>query len=56
MANVPIKNITYEAYLRYLWVQELSDNRNSVIYVPTETGLPILEASRLKMIPQEQTK
>lgn len=32
-----------EAYLRYLWIDKLSDNPN-VIYVPTEAGLPILEA------------
>lgn len=32
-----------EAYLRYLWIDKLSDNQN-VIYVPTEAGLPILEA------------
>lgn len=34
-----------EAYLRYLWIDKLSDNPN-VIYVPTEAGLPILEAGR----------
>lgn len=32
-----------ESYLRYLWIDKLSDNQN-VIYVPTEAGLPILEA------------
>lgn len=35
-----------EAYLRYLWVNNLENNKASVIYVPTETGLPILEAGR----------
>ena len=34
-----------EAYLRYLWIDKLSDNQN-VIYVPTESGLPILEAGK----------
>jgi predicted Holliday junction resolvase-like endonuclease len=34
-----------EAYLRYLWIDKLSDNPN-VIYVPTEAGLPLLEAGR----------
>lgn len=34
-----------EAYLRYLWIDKLSDNQN-VIYVPTEAGLPLLEAGR----------
>lgn len=33
-----------ESYLRYLWIDKLSDK--SVIYVPTEAGLPILEAGK----------
>lgn len=36
-----------EAYLRYLWIDNLANGHNSVIYVPTETNLPILEAQRL---------
>lgn len=35
-----------EAYLRYLWIQNLVDGKNEVIYVPTEANLPILEAGR----------
>ena len=37
-----------EAYLRYLWVQGLQkDGQNpQVVYVPTEAGLPIMEAGR----------
>jgi len=35
-----------ESYLRYLWIRGLKEGNNQVIYVPTETGLPILEASR----------
>jgi hypothetical protein len=37
------------AYLRYLWINKLSDSEGKggqVIYVPTEAGLPILEAGR----------
>lgn len=34
-----------EAYLRYLWIDSVSKNQ-ATIYVPTEAGLPILEASR----------
>ena len=34
-------------YLTYLWIQALYDESNSVIYVPTEANLPILEASRM---------
>ncbi|MBQ4478685.1 MAG: hypothetical protein II945_08760 [Bacteroidales bacterium] len=33
-------------YLTYLWIQALYDESNSVIYVPTEANLPILEATR----------
>ena len=39
-----------EAYLRYLYITGLNDNDdngNKIIYVPTEAGLPILEAGRL---------
>lgn len=37
-----------ENYIRYLWVRQ-QDNLNdkTVIYIPTEAGLPILEADRL---------
>ena len=35
-----------DGYLRYLWIQALYENNQDVIYVPTEAGLPILEASR----------
>ncbi len=37
-----------ERYLRYLWITglEKGDNRETV-YIPTEAGLPILEAGRL---------
>lgn len=38
-----------EAYLRYLWISNLEkvDNKGTVIYVPTEAGLPLLEAGRV---------
>lgn len=35
-----------EAYLRYLWINGLNSNKQNVIYVPTEAGLPILEAGK----------
>lgn len=35
-----------EAYLRYLWIQGLHDGSSEVVYIPTEAGLPLLEASR----------
>lgn len=39
---------TNEAYLRYLWIQGMNSGSHETIYVPTEAGLPILEANRFK--------
>lgn len=37
-----------EAYLRYLWIQGLQEGATpQVVYVPTEAGLPILEAGKM---------
>ncbi len=33
-----------QGYLRYLWIQKMDDA--NMIYVPTEAGMPILEAGR----------
>lgn len=36
-----------EGYLRYLYIHMLEENPgNQIIYIPTEAGLPILEAGR----------
>src|SRR5690606_38781684 len=36
-----------EKYIQYLWVRQQNNlNDKTVIYVPTETNLPILEAGR----------
>jgi len=35
-----------ESYLRWQWIQNLENGNNSVIYVPTEAGLPILESGK----------
>ena len=38
-----------EAYLRYLWITEVAAvgrDGKTVVYVPTEANLPILEATR----------
>lgn len=38
-----------EGYLRYLWIQAIEHDKGaSVIYIPTEAGLPILEAGKRK--------
>lgn len=37
------------AYIQYLWVRQQANlNDKTVIYIPTETNLPILEANRNK--------
>lgn len=38
--------VGHEAYLRYLWIQAMAHDSGSIIYVPTEAGLPVLEAGR----------
>lgn len=42
----------HEEYLRYLWIVDVAGNQRqgekTVIYVPTEANLPILEASRVR--------
>ncbi len=35
-----------EEYLRYIWIKGLQDGKGERIYIPTEAGLPILEAGR----------
>ena len=38
-----------ERYIQYLWVrQQAGSGANTIIYVPTENNLPLLEANRLK--------
>lgn len=37
-----------EAYLRYIWIQGLKDGNGERIYIPTEAGLPILEAGKAR--------
>ena len=36
-----------DGYLRYLQIQAIDAKDASIIYVPTESGLPLLESSRL---------
>ena len=35
-----------EEYLRYIWIKGLQDSSGERIYIPTEAGLPILEAGK----------
>jgi len=43
-----------EAYLRYLWIMGLHDGKGERIYIPTEAGLPILEAGKAGHVALEQ--
>lgn len=36
-----------EAYLKWLWIDNIEKNPQAVIYVPTEANIPIMEANRL---------
>lgn len=46
-ANSIISGSITEQYLKYKFIEALSSGSHDVIYVPTETNLPILEATRL---------
>lgn len=47
-ANEIISDSIDEQYIRWLYVNNLADhNASEIIYIPTEGGLPILEAGRL---------
>lgn len=47
-ANKIITESIDEQYIRWLYVNNLADhNASEIIYIPTEGGLPILEAGRL---------
>lgn len=36
------------AYIQYLWVRQQNANTNNkIIYIPTEAGIPVLEAGRV---------
>lgn len=40
-----------DMYLKYLWLQGLEHTHNSVIYIPTEANLPLLEAGKRPVQP-----
>lgn len=39
-----------DGYLRYLQIEALKHTSGTVIYVPTEAGLPVTEANRLREV------
>jgi len=44
-AMYAVQDALTETYIRYLWVRTMQGNQN-IIYVPTEAGLPLLEAGQ----------
>ncbi len=45
-ANKIIADSITENYLRYSWIQNMKNAEFQVVYIPTEAGLPILEAGK----------
>jgi Tfp pilus assembly protein PilX len=45
-ANKIIANSITDAYVRWLYVDQLDEINGQIIYVPTEGGIPVLEAGR----------
>lgn len=45
-ANQIINGTLTESYLRYFWIQGMQSNQMQVVYIPTEAGMPILEAGK----------
>ncbi len=37
-----------DGYLRYLQIQSLAETKATLIYVPTDAGLPVTESARLR--------
>jgi predicted Holliday junction resolvase-like endonuclease len=52
-SNAIIAGSITEPYLRYLWIAEVAGGNvdKTVVYVPTEANIPILEASRNLQLP-----
>lgn len=42
----------HDEYLRYLYIDMMHNTQNQFVYVPTEAGLPIMEATRFAPKPQ----
>jgi regulator of protease activity HflC (stomatin/prohibitin superfamily) len=41
----------HDEYLRYLWIDKVAGTaQREIVYVPTEAGIPILEAGRAALI------
>lgn len=45
-ANKIIAQSLTEEYIRWKWVEGLHDGSSEIVYIPTEAGIPIMEAGR----------
>lgn len=49
IAEIGAQLTTHDLFLKWQWIQMMEKHsHDSIIYVPTEAGIPILEANRLK--------
>ena len=55
-SNEIIAGSITDNYLRYKWVEGLQRNNMTVVYVPTEANLPIMEAGRLQTMTDQAMK
>lgn len=46
IAEIGKELTNHDLYLKWQWIKMMEDGRNATIYVPTEAGLPILEAGK----------
>lgn len=46
IATIGDKLTKHDLYLKWQWIKMMEDREGQTIYVPTEAGLPILEAGR----------
>ena len=47
-ANMIIAESLSEEYIRWKWVEGLHDGSSEVIYIPTEAGIPLMEARDIR--------
>ena len=47
-ANIIIDSSITDKYIRWLFVDQLDQTNNQIIYIPTEAGIPIMESTRNK--------
>lgn len=41
-------------YLKYLWINNLKDIKGQIIYIPTETNFPVIDAKKIPSSPEPE--